>query len=68
MSTSLTIAVAHPNHLPCRVIVQERKIAEGKNEVWVDEVSEGRLLKVGEAMTIILWDGRRVIVEEIKEK
>lgn len=66
MSTTVTVAVAAPNHLPVSVTVQGlRKSA--KKDVWVDEPEWSKTLKVGEAATFMCYDHRRLIIEEVKE-
>lgn len=64
MSTTVTVAVAAPNHLPLNVTVQELRTS-AKKPVWVDNSTESRSLKVGEAHTFMIYGGKRLIVEEV---
>ena len=67
MSTTVTIAVAAPNHRPMDVTVQELR-KSGKKDVWVDSASPGiRRVKVGEAITEMMYAGKRLLIEEVPE-
>ena len=62
MSTTLTIVNARPNHLPVVVTTQTQHLSERKKVVWVDVDVD--TLQVGQAKTEMVYQGRRVIVEE----
>jgi hypothetical protein len=64
MSTTVTVAVAAPNHLPVNVTVQTIQFTDRK-PVWVDAPAESKSLKVGEAATFMVYGSRRITVEEV---
>lgn len=62
MSTNVTIAVAEPNHLPIEVAVQIRAKSD-KASIWIDE--SRKIIRVGQAQTFMVYDGKRLIIEEV---
>ena len=64
MSTTVTIAVPAPNHLPCDVTVQ---YWDDHKKSWITNVQESKQLKVGEATNVCIYKDKRILVEEIKE-
>lgn len=64
MSTTVTVAVAEPNHLPVKVTVQEQRMSYGV-PVWCDS-NDSTIIKVGGAHNFMVYKGRRFTVEEIE--
>jgi len=67
MSTTVTVAVAAPNHLPVDVFVQNLARSGRKEAVWVNVSQYGKKLKVGEAATFSVYNNQRLIIEESEE-
>jgi hypothetical protein len=69
MSTTVTVAVAEPNHLPVQVSVQSLQKFGRKDAVWVNNDPNGsKRLSVGGAATFMVYEGQRLLVEECTEK
>lgn len=64
MSTTVTIAVAAPNHLPVDVTVQEIR-KSGKKDVWVDNPVDSCRISMGGARTFMVYAGKRLLIEEV---
>ncbi len=61
MSTTITVAVVKPNHLPVYVHVEHKNGAQ-----WTP-TSEGFLVKVGESQSVLVHGLRRVVIEEVTD-